>query len=189
MPENILFIKNMVCPRCVSTIREILTSLEIPFQKIDLGEVLLKQSVTEKQEKQLQAEFKKVGFEIISQKHDRIVNAIKAIVIKGVYENKDFKDRNLSDILSEALNFEYSHLSSIFSKQEGKSIQKFQHSIKMERAKELLKYDELSISEIALELGSNSAAYLSTQFKQSLGMSPSQYRLQQLNARKHLDSI
>jgi AraC-like DNA-binding protein len=83
---------------------------------------------------------------------------------------------------------DYSHLSSLFSRMDGKSIQQFQQKIKTERVKELLEYDELSISEIAMDLGYGSAAYLSTQFKKSTGLTPSQYKLDHVKKRNSLDS-
>lgn len=187
--ENIIFhIKNMVCPRCITAVGEILTHQEIPFLKVKLGEITVVRPLTSEEFKNLQFEFKKVGFEIIEDKNSRLVNRIKTVIIKGIYEDKNFSNKNLSVILSDELNFDYSHLSSLFSRLEGKSIQQFQQEIKTERVKELLEYDELSISEIAMDLGYSSAAYLSTQFKKSTNLTPSQYKLDHLKKRGSLDS-
>ena len=92
-------------------------------------------------------------------------------------------------MLSDELHMDYSHLSSIFSKTEGKSIQQFQQDIKSERVKELLEYDEMNISEIANDLGYSSAAYLSTQFKKSTGLTPSEYRTRHIKSRTPLDKV
>ena len=105
-----------------------------------------------------------------------------------VYNRKDFQNKKLSEVLSEELNYDYSHLTSLFSKEEGQSIQSFQNKIKVERIKELLEYDELNISEIAYKMDFGSAAYLSTFFKKETGLNPSQYKTR-LFDRKPLDDI
>ncbi|HSP40418.1 MAG TPA: AraC family transcriptional regulator [Gillisia sp.] len=164
-------------------------NLEIPFIKISMGEVVVNsqdmQDKLEKFEKALQ----KVGFEIIAEKYEGISNRIKSIIISGIFEDKNFSNKNLSVVLSDELHMDYSHLSSIFSRIEGRSIQQFQQEIKSERVKELLEYDELNISEIANDLGYSSAAYLSTQFKKSTGLTPSEYRLRHIRSRTPLDKV
>lgn len=189
MEEKNLFIKNMVCGRCILSVKEILKRLDISAVKINLGEVLLAGPISEEQSGKLEQELQLVGFELLADKNDRIVNKIKSIIINSLYEDKTYSNKNLSAVLSEELHFDYSHLSSLFSRVEGKSIQQFQQEIKIERVKELLDYDELSISEIAADLGYSSSAYLSTQFKKSTGLSPSQYRLKQLRSRNSLDKV
>src|SRR5690606_18630463 len=157
MEENVLFIKNMVCGRCISTINEILTRLEIPFNEIGLGEVVLTRSLTEEERLLLEDEVNKVGFEILDERNDRLVNRIKSLIISQIYGDNDLSNKKLSSVLSEEFNLDYSHLSSLFSKIEGQSIQQFQQGIKIERAKELLEYNEISIAEIADLLGLGSA--------------------------------
>jgi len=166
----------MVCDRCIFSVREILVRNNVGFNSITLGVIELQNSIDAQQKERLQEDFKKVGFEIISEKNDRIVKQIKAIILKEIFESESNSHQNLSVTLTEKLHFDYSHLSSIFSKTEGKSIQKYQNELKVERIKELLEYDELSISEIAADLGFGSAAYLSTQFKNITGLTPSQYK-------------
>jgi len=182
-----LHIKNMVCDRCIHSVREILERNNIAFKSVSLGTIELQKDMDPQEAQHLQTEFKKVGFEIISEKNERIVKQIKAIILKEIFETDSDSHQNLSVILSEKLNFDYSHLSTIFSKTEGKSIQKYQNEIKVERIKELLEYDELSISEIAHSLGFGSAAYLSTQFKKITGITPSQYKANKSNNRNFLD--
>jgi AraC-like DNA-binding protein len=177
----------MVCPRCIAAVSEILTHQGIPFLTVKLGEIALGRPLTSVEFTDLQVELKKLGFEIIAEKNERLVTQIKSIIIAGIYEDRDFKNKNLSVILSDTLHYDYSHLSSIFSKEEGKSIQNFQQDIKIERIKELLEYDELSISEIAQDMGYGSAAYLSTQFKKITGVTPSQYKANNSSKRDFLD--
>jgi len=186
--ENIL-IKNMVCHRCVLTVEGIFTALEIPYKKVSLGEVKVDNLPTGDKLELLEKELEKVGFSLIAEKHDRISNKIKSVIITGIYQDKNFSNKNLSVILSEELHMDYSHLSSVFTRVEGKSIQQFQQEIKSERVKELLEYNELNISEIANDLGYSSAAYLSTQFKKSTGLTPSEYRTQHVKSRNSLDKV
>lgn len=189
MEKNVLFIKNMVCGRCIQSVSSILSRLDIPTVNISLGEVLLTGPLSAGQNDKLRNELQQVGFELIEEKYERLVNRIKSIIIKGIYEDEIFSNKNLSVVLSEALHFDYSYLSALFSKIEGKSIQHFQQEIKTERVKELLEYDELSINEIALQLGYSSAAYLSTQFKKGTGLTPTQYRINQYKSRNPLDKV
>lgn len=189
MDINILHIRNVVCHRCILTVKDILLRNKIRFNDVLLGEVELTEELSKDQLEILDEEFKKVGFEIIEGKNDRVVNKIKSIIIEGVYEDKNFSNKNLSAILSERLHLEYSHLSSMFSAVEGQSIQNFQNKIKTERIKELLEYEEFSISEIAYSLGYGNAAYLSTSFKKTTGFTPSQYRSLHKKERKNLDAV
>ena len=184
-----LLIKNMVCHRCIITVNNILRTLNIPSLKDDLGQILIDSPLSPEKMKALQKELSVVGFEIISAKHEGISNKIKSVIIRGIYEDKNFSNKNLSVVLSDELHMDYSHLSSVFSKTEGKSIQQFQQEIKSERVKELLEYDEMNISEIANDLGYSSAAYLSTQFKKSTGFTPSEYRTRHLRSRTSLDNV
>lgn len=170
------------------TLRYILERLEIPYVKISLGEVVLENSLSKKQHTILQTELIKVGFELLVEKNERLVNRIKSIIISDIYEGEGHTHQNLSVILSDQLHYDYSHLSSVFKTIEGKSINTFQQNIKIERIKELLEYDELSIGQIAEDLGFGNAAYLSTAFKKHTGITPSQYRRQHLKNRKAIDS-
>lgn len=187
--DQILHIKNMVCDRCINSVDKIFIRLEIPYNKISLGEVVLKQALTSKEKKFLQDEFLLVGFEMIADKNEMIVNRIKSLIIKSIYEDLEYSNKNLSQILTENIPYDYSHLSSIFTKMEGRSIQAFQFAIKTERIKELLEYNEKSISEIADVLGFGSAAYLSTSFKKATGLTPSQYRMRHIKSRNTLNSL
>ena len=179
----------MVCDRCISTVEQILIRLEIPYINISLGEVVPKIAITPKEKQLLKEEFQQVGFELITDKNEMIVNRIKSLIITSIYKDTNYSNKNLSQLLTEDLAYDYSHLSSIFTKMEGKSIQAFQFAIKTERIKELLEYNEKSISEIADVLGFGSAAYLSTSFKKATGLTPSEYRLKHIKNRNTLNSL
>ncbi|MDT0686197.1 helix-turn-helix transcriptional regulator [Autumnicola psychrophila] len=188
MEKTTIHIKNVVCGRCIATVKQILSGLNIPFSQVFLGEAILDRPLTDMELHDLQKEFENVGFELLQKKQERIINSIKSIIIEQVYEEGS-KNDNLSKILSERLHYDYSYLTNLFSKSEGQSIQSFQNRIKIERIKELLEYDELSISEIALDMGYSSAAYLSTSFRKATGISPSYYKAKHLNNRNNLDAV
>lgn len=179
----------MVCDRCINSVGQIFIRLEIPYNKISLGEVVLNEALNPNEKKLLQDEFQQVGFEMIADRNEMIVNRIKALIIKSIYEDHDYSKKNLSQILTENILYDYSHLSSIFTKMEGRTIQEFQFAIKTERIKEFLEYNEKSISEIADVLGFGSAAYLSTSFKKATGLTPSQYRMRHIKSRNTLNSL
>lgn len=187
--DNILIIRNMVCDRCISTVNEILSRNNIFFSNISLGEATLQQPLTPEESILVEQEFGKVGFELIADKNERLVNRIKSILINEIYNVEDLNHKNLSVLLTEQLPFDYSYLSSIFSQIEGKSIQTYQSNLKVERIKELLEYNEKSISEIADMLGFGSAAYLSTSFKKATGITPTEYRMNHIKGRNALNSL
>lgn len=180
MKKNVLFIKNMVCRSCKVLVSDTLEGLHIPFVKVSLGEVILQRPIGADEKKKLQQELGRNGFGILTGKEERLVNAVKSLIIAEIYDNESLENKNLSEVLSNRLNYDYSHISATFSRSEGKSIQDFQLEVRVKRVKELLQYGELSISDIARELGYSSAAYLSTQFKKITGENPSQYKLRHL---------
>jgi AraC family transcriptional regulator len=189
MERNILYIKNMVCDRCILAVKEVLTQNNIPVREITLGEVEIEKVLSPEEEIKINRSLSTLGFQLIGDRESRLVNRIKSLIIKSVYGDNAFSNKNLSKILSEELHLDYSHLSSLFTRSEGKSIQCYQQEVKTERIKELLEYDELSIQEIAIDMGYSSPAYLSTQFKKTTGITPSQYRAKHLRSRNSLDNI
>lgn len=174
--HSVIQIKNVVCQRCKRSVREILTALKIPFKRVSLGEAELERDLSDLEFPLLQEQLHKVGFELIFEKNERLVNQIKSIIIARIYKEEDFGEQKISDLLTNRLHYDYSHLTHIFTKLEGKNIQKFHSEVKIERIKELLEYNELTIIEIAHEMGYSSATYLSTQFKKATGVTPSDYR-------------
>lgn len=178
----------MVCDRCLMSVRSILDNLELEYKNLTLGRLELYKPLSATAFDNLDKELQKVGFEIVAARNERIVTAIKARIIELVYEKRNFDDKKLSEILSDALHYDYSYLTGIFTKAEGRSIQSYHNKIKAERIRELLEYDELNISEIANKMDFGSAAYLSTFFKKETGLSPSQYKLQYWE-RKSLNDI
>lgn len=167
----------MVCHSCKVLVTDSFHRLDIPVEKISLGKITLKRPLSSAEKMNLQEELAKNGFAILADKSEQLVNVVKSVILKDIYVDRKARTKNLSAVLCEKLNFDYSYISTTFSKREGKSIQDYQLEMKIKRVKELLEYGELCISEIARELGYSSAAYLSTQFKKATGENPSQYKL------------
>ena len=184
-----LVIKNMVCPRCIHTVKSLLIELQIPWDHLQLGEVKLRNALTSAQRQQLSERLSAEGFELLEDRRSRLVAAIKTIVIEQVHHAKDRPKVNFSVFLSEKLNQEYTSLSRLFSSVEGMTIERFITLQKIERVKELIFYNEMSLSEIAFEMDYSSSAYLSSQFRKETGMTPSQFRKLKEPGRKPLDMI
>jgi AraC-like DNA-binding protein len=156
---------------------------------IDLGEIELETPPTKTQLSALDASLRQLGFELIDDKKSRVIGQIKTLIIKWVHHSGEHIAENLSDYLAAHLHYEYTYLSSLFSEVEGTTIEKFFISQKIERAKELLVYDELSLSEIADILGYSSVAHLSAQFKKTTGLTPSYYKSLKDHKRKNIEDL
>lgn len=178
----------MVCHRCILSVEAILRAMKVPYQEVSLGEVMLDRELTPEESIFLEKELSAIGFELIQEKQQRLINQIKSIIIEEVYAEMP-SNLKLSEILSERLHYDYSHITHLFSEVEGKSIQSFYNLIRIERAKELLEYDEYNIAEIADILGFSTPAYLSTSFKKVTGYTPSKYKQLRDRNRNTLDSI
>lgn len=187
--QTTLHIKNVVCQRCKMTLQHILERLKIPYVNITLGEVELKKPLTVSDKQKLTTELQQVGFSLLLDKNEQLVNKIKSVLIEVVYKEKNFGNKKLSEILKDQLSIDYSHISNLFTKVEGKSIQNFYNALQMERVKELLEYGEINIAEIAYDLGYSNAAYLSSRFKRATGYSPSEYKQKFVTSRKALDKV
>jgi AraC family transcriptional regulator len=171
-----LYIKNMVCDRCRMSVAQVLDNMHTPYRRIDLGEVEL---VSEPDEKFLEEFRKKItplGFELIEDRNSRTISKIKAAVIDLVRGNTANKKIKLSAYLSDVVGKDYHSLSTLFSGVEGVTIEQFYIHQKIEYVKELLAYDELSLSEIAHKLQYSSVQHLSNQFKKITGLTPSHFK-------------
>lgn len=184
-----LHIKNMVCPRCIMAVRQCLENLGMPPQSVELGTAVLSEPLDEDKRRQVAEALQALGFELIDDRRSQLIEQIKTTVIDLVHYHDKAPKSNLSDYLSAKLNREYSALSKLFSETTGTTIEKYFIAQKIERAKELLVYDELTLNEIADLLGYSSAAYLSTQFKQMTGLTPSHFKQLKENKRKSLDQV
>ena len=189
--KSILIVKNMVCPRCIKVVREELEKLGYTVNKVKLGEVELAQTEDELDYKAIKESLQKEGFELIEDSKEKLVNAIKTEIINVIqkYKHEDLEKIVFSKYLSKQLRKDYFLLSSLFSKIEGITIEQFIISQKIEKAKELLRYGELTLSEIAYELGYTSVQHLSNQFKKITGMTASQFSKNSESLRNPIDSV
>ena len=184
-----VFVKNMVCNRCIVVVQDEMKKLGLEIENIKLGEVTLEKDLTSGERVALRKILVPLGFEVIDDKKSRIIEQIKNVIINLVhYEDNNLKS-NLSDVLSKKLNHDYNYLSSLFSEVESTTIEKYFIAQKIEKVKELLVYDELSLSEIALQLNYSSVAYLSNQFKKVTGLTPSHFKQIREDKRKPLDKV
>ena len=189
MSENTIGIKNMVCPRCIMAVKTVLKNLNIEYHAVKLGEILLKSAISSEAESNLQTALKALGFEVLSDKKTHLIERIKNVIIDMVHHrDQPEKIGHLSEQLPLVLNQSYSSLSKLFSEVEGITIEKYLILQKIEKAKELIVYDELSLSEIAFRLNYSSSQHFSRQFKSITGITPSAFNDQKLK-RKPLGDI
>ena len=186
---NTIFIKNMVCNRCIMVVHNELDKLGLNVKNIKLGEVTLSKEPTPEEKNKLDKALVLLGFELIDDKKSRIIEKIKNIIIELVHHQNNDAKTNLSDVLSSQLHHDYNYLSNLFSEIEGTTIEKYFIAQKIEKVKELLVYDELSLSEISFRLNYSSVAYLSNQFKKVTGLTPSYFKQIRDDKRKPLDKV
>lgn len=185
-----LYIKNMVCDRCVLVVRKKLDQLNLPYTQVELGEVQLSQGLSSEKSDLLRSELHLLGFELLDDQKGAIVEKAKKIIIQLVHGSEKVTiNRKISVLLKEELQMDYQQLSLLFSSIEGITIEKYLILQRIERAKELLMYDELSLGEIADKLGYSSVQYLSSQFRKVIGLTPSHFKQIRENKRKPLDKV
>ena len=184
-----LFIKNMVCPRCISTVESLLNHLNIPSTKVILGEAEITEALSAEKRKALESEFQKAGFELIDDRMSLLVEKIKSAVLRYVSMLGDDKRSNLSAFIASEVNYEYTYISNLFSSVEGITIEQFYILQRIEKVKELLVYDQCSVAGIAEQLGYSSIHHLSSQFKKVTGLTPSHFKKIGLSKRKSIDGL
>lgn len=180
----------MVCDRCISAVRTELNSLGLEINHIQLGEVdLITDSKLDFEliQKKLQTR----GFELIDDQKSQLINKLKSVVIEEIRSDQPHRkaSENFSSYLAHILNTDYGQLSKTFSSLEGRTIEKYIIAQKIEYVKELIMYNELSLSEIAWKLNYSSVQYLSNQFKKSTGLTPSNFKGMKDDKRKTLDRV
>lgn len=171
-----LYIKNMVCNRCKMVVKSELEKFGLHPITVELGEVEIIEELDKNQKEQLNAELQLLGFDIIEDKKSRLIEKIKIAVVEMVHYADTKQKTNFSVYISEQLMQDYNYLSSRFSEEEGITIEQYIIAQKIERVKELLVYNELTLSEIAFHLNYSSVSHLSKQFKKVTGQTPSQFK-------------
>lgn len=184
-----LYVKNMVCDRCIMAVRQELENLGLAYQHIQLGEIELASQPSAAQLKAFSAKLSAIGFELLDDKKARIVEKIKTSIVSLIHRSDDDLNLKLSALLEEKLGLDYPYLSSLFSSVEGITIEKYTILQRIEKVKELLVYDELSLAGIADQLGYSSVQHLSQQFKKVTGLTASEFRKLKEKNRRPLDQI
>jgi YesN/AraC family two-component response regulator len=179
----------MVCNRCIMAVQQVFGSMGYPAVRISLGEVETAVALSEDELGKLRKVLETYGFELIDDTKSRIIEKIKNTIIQSIHHRNDDLKVNYSGYIESHLNRDYAYLSSLFSEVEGTTIEKYIILQKIERVKELLVYDELTLSEIAYKMGYSNVAYLSNQFKKVTGLTPSHFKQVKENKRKPLDKI
>ena len=184
-----LYIKNMVCNRCITAVKVELQKLHINNCNVTLGEVELYTEPNEEQLAKLRENLAILGFELLDNSRQQLIEKIKNLIVTQVHHSEEERLHNFSEILSKSLHKDYSYLSNLFSEVEGIKIEKYIIKQKIERVKELIIYDEMSLSEIAYKLNYSSVAHLSTQFKKVTGLTPSHFKEVGNQRRKPIDKL
>lgn len=184
-----IYIKYMVSNRCKVAVKEELEKLGLHDVTVELGEVEIREDISEQTYSQLNRSMKELGFELLEDRRVILAEKIKTIVIEMIHYHENTEKINLSTYLSENLKYDYTYLSNVFSEIHGISIVHFMIFHRIERIKELLKYDELSISEIAWKLNYSSIGHLSNQFKKFTGITPQQFKHMKDKTRIPIESI
>ena len=185
-----LFIKNMVCNRCVMAVKSELKKLDLKPVSVMLGEAVIDSGPNAATLEKLNRHLQHLGFELIDDRKSQLVEQMKTEIIRNTHHGKEVDEYiNFSEHLSRTLGLEYSYLSNLFSSVVGTTIEKYVILQRIEKVKELLVYDELTLSEIAWQTGYSSVQHLSNQFKKNIGMSPTIYKRMQKYNRKTLDQV
>ncbi len=185
-----LAVKNMVCTRCIAVVKQVFEKMHIIPVRVNLGEVELEENLSDIQLNTLRIQLADKGFELLDNRKTMIVEKVKNIIIEVIHGKDEIAIKvNFSHLIQQKLSNEYNYISSLFSNTEGITIEQYIILQRIERAKELLVYNELSLSEISYKLGYKSVQHLSAQFKKVTGLTPSHFKNIKENRRKSLDQL
>ncbi len=179
----------MVCIRCQMVVKTELEKLGLHYYHVKIGEANIIEDIIPEQLEQLDIALRKSGLLLMDDKKSILVEKIKSVVIELVHYTEEQIRVNLSDYLSEKLNYDYTYLANLFSENQGITIEKFYLSHKIEKVKELIVYDELNLTEIAYKMHYSSVAHLSNQFKKFTGLTPSHFKELKNKRRKTLEDV
>ncbi len=171
-----IFIKNMVCPRCVMAVENVLKNQGIVYESVVLGRAVLEEKITTTKKEALEQDLNQLGFEILKDRDVQRIEKIKTLLYALFQEEEIPSGFNLMSYIKEHIPEDYSSLSHLYSSLEGITIEKFFIQLKIEKVKEWLFYEEMNLSEMSWKLDYSSVQHLSTQFKKLTGMTPSEYK-------------
>lgn len=184
-----LHIRNMVCNRCKMVVQAELEMLGFHPLVVEMGEVTLDREISDVEKGRIDDQLQQFGFALIDDRKSQQIEKIKTLIVDLVQQHNGELKTNLSDYLSLYLRHDYSYLTSLFSEVEGTTIEKYFIAQRIEKVKELLVYDEMTLSEIAFKLNYSSVAHLSNQFKKVTGLTPSHFKHIRDEKRKPLDEV
>lgn len=179
----------MVCNRCKMVVKSELEKFGLTLFSVELGEVEVKETISDIQKKDIGEHLKSFGFELIDDKKARSIDKIKTLIIDLVHHKNNEIQTNLSDYIVSHLHQDYNSLSNLFSEVENTTIEKYFILQKIEKVKELLMYDEMNLSEIAFMLNYSSVSHLSNQFKKITGFSPTYFKQLKSKKRRQIDKV
>jgi len=171
-----LYIKNMVCIRCKMVVKQELEKLGLHYSNVELGKADIIENISPRQKEEFKIGLEKFGLELLDDKKSILIEKIKKVIIELIHYSDEPLKVNFSDYLGEKLNHNYTYLANLFSEVEGITIEHYIIFHKIEKVKELLVYDELSLTEISYKLHYSSVAHLSNQFKKITGLTPSFFK-------------
>ena len=166
----------MACKSCKVVIKEVMAELDIPMVKIELGEIETRNDISNDEKKKINVKIRKAGLELLESKEGRLLEKIRKIIFEYVYDSDEKPNLKFSALLSSKLNHSYGYLSNYFSEIEAISIEQYIIALKIERAKEMILFNEFTLSETAYKLHYSSVAHLSTQFKKITGLTPTHFK-------------
>jgi YesN/AraC family two-component response regulator len=184
-----IYIKNMVCIRCKMAVSDELTQLGLHYSRVDLGQADIIEDISIAQHDQIRIGLSRKGLELIYDIKSVLIEKIKKLIIELVHYSVEPLHINLSVYLSQQLQHNYTYMANIFSEAQGYTIEKFLIDHKIERVKELLVYNELSLTEIAFKMHYSSVAHLSSQFKKVTGHTATHYKHLEVHQRVLLEEI
>lgn len=179
----------MVCIRCQMVVKAELEKLGLQYIDVKIGEADIIENILPKQLEQLDIALRKSGLHLMDNKKSILVEKIKNAIIELVHYSEEKIRVNLSDYLSEKLNYDYTYLANLFSEVKGITIEKFYLTHKIEKVKELIVYDELNLTEIAYKMHYSSVAHLSNQFKKFTGLTPTHFKKLKNKRRGTLEDV
>jgi len=184
-----LHVKNMVCQRCILTVKNILASMHINVVSVRLGKIVLPEALEAGLHRHLSESLRSIGLEIIESRVNQLIEDMKQSIRDYMALGIDAQQYKLSGFISARLAYDFGYLSDLFSKVEGITVERYFMLQRLEKVKELLAYDQLSLSEISYDTGFSSVHHLSSQFKKLTGLTPSQYRHLAEKERMPLDLV
>lgn len=183
------YVKNIACESCLIVVKDALLELGLKPIKVSLGEVEMAHDLTDEEKKQFNARIKRAGLEILESKDELLVEKIRKVIIDYVYKSDEKPELKFSVLLSEKLKLNYMYLSGFFSEVQATTIEHYLISLKIERIKELIILDELSLSDIAYKLHYSSVAHMCSQFKKSTGLTPTHFKKLKEKRRRTIQQI